>query len=564
MSWVLGVNYSHDRSACLIKDGKIVVAIEEERLDRIKHSVGFLSVAEYNQLIKVTPMKAINYCLETACISIDDVDIVVTNSALQDNSSEIAKGEIPIKDKSKIKSISTPSHHMAHAYSTYFASPFNESAILVIDSYGSYNDKYKTSVESESFYIAKGKNIEKINSNLFMYNLKSLSLGIFYNYFARKLKFTTPIGSDEISIFKNAYPEAGKLMGLSAYGEKRGDWEELIKKINGRIQVSYENINNKYELWKMIDGISDSQVDYNEKFYKDIAYKAQEELESAILYLANELYKVTKQKKLCIAGGVGLNAVVNRRILDETPFEDIFILPAANDAGIALGCAYYGYYNILGRENRYAIENSYFGREYSNDEILSSIEKYSNSVNYRSTSLKEVASIISGGKVVGWFQGKSEFGPRALGHRSILADPRIPNMKDYLNEKVKFREAFRPYAPSVLYEHAQEYFDIDCEYPYMVMVAPVKEDKKQIIPAIVHADGTARLQTVTKKTCEQYYNLINEFHKITGVPVLLNTSFNKQEPIIETPEDAIKTFLKTNIDFLVVGNYLIERIGRND
>lgn len=559
MSWVLGVNYSHDRSACLIKDGKVFAAIEEERIDRIKHSVGFLSVADYKQFVKITPMKAINYCLQTAGISIDDLDIIVTNSALKDSSSDIAKLEIPIKDKSKIFSMS--SHHMAHAYSTYFASPFTESAVLIIDSYGSYIDKYRTAVESESFYVAKSEKIEKINSNYFMYNLQSLSLGVFYNYFSRQLNFTTPIGSDEIDFFKKGYPESGKLMGLAAYGHKREDWEKLIKNINGRAQVSYENINNKYELWKMIEENDCSEVDYSNKFYKDIAYKVQEELEESVLYLVNELYKGTNQKNLCIAGGVGLNAVMNRRILDETPFENVFIMPAANDAGVALGCAYYGYYTLLGGKDRYAIQNNFWGKNYDNAEIVDSIKKYSNSIKYRNVTTKEVAELISKGKIIGWFHGKSEFGPRALGHRSILADPRIYDMKQYLNEKVKVRESFRPYAPSVMYEHAHEYFDIDREYPYMIMVAPVKEEKKCVIPAVVHEDGTARIQTVTEETCEKYYDLLNEFYKITGVPVILNTSFNKQEPIIETPEDAIKTFLNTNIDYLVIENYILERIS---
>ena len=276
-----------------------------------------------------------------------------------------------------------------------------------------------------------------------------------------------------------------------------------------------------------------------------------------MVWLSTILQRKTHSKNICIAGGIGLNSVANERIIKESPFKNIFILPASNDAGIALGCAYFGYYNILkGTERKPYI--AYTGKEYSDEEILKSLKdlKY-----YKSDDItKEVAKLLSEKKIIGWFQGRSEYGARALGNRSILCDPTGGEMKDILNDKVKHRESFRPFAPAVLYEEANRFFEIKEECPYMLRIVNVLEKAKSQLQAITHVDGTARIQTVVRKQNPIYYDLINEFYKLTKIPVILNTSFNVAgEPIVETPEDAIKCFLGTEIDVLVLGNYIIKK-----
>ena len=331
----------------------------------------------------------------------------------------------------------------------------------------------------------------------------------------------------------------------------------------GKIEIDlYSN-----KLQDYLEGIINEPVSEEENMKRRacIAYAGQRVLEDALIHAAKYLYEKTKYKKLCIAGGVGLNSVANGRILKETNFDEIFIPPASGDNGTALGAALWGYYNILKYERNITdgliLKNAYLGREYSDEEILEVIKNYPKLKYEKSLDIaKHTAKLIAEGKIVGWFQGGSEYGPRALGHRSILVNPCIPDMKDYLNSRVKFRESFRPFAPSVLYEDQTKYFEIEQYTPYMLIVANVKKDKQQVIPAVTHIDGTARLQSVTKECNGIYYDLIHEFKEITGESVILNTSFNvKGEPIVETPKDAIECFLKTNIDNLAIGSFILSK-----
>ncbi|MGA9756353.1 MAG: carbamoyltransferase C-terminal domain-containing protein, partial [Desulfobaccales bacterium] len=303
------------------------------------------------------------------------------------------------------------------------------------------------------------------------------------------------------------------------------------------------------------------------QFYKNLAYKAQEELEKGMICLANRLFEMTGSENLCIAGGAGLNSVANKKILDSTPFKNIFIQPAATDDGIAIGCALYGWHKLADGKSRFPLKNVYLGRKYKKGEIRAALRKHKIVKNplTRNELLSRTAQYIAAGKIVGWFQGGAEFGPRALGHRSILADPRQTGIKESVTKKVKHRESFRPYAPSILLECATEFFDLSCPSPFMLLVATTKEDKGKEIPAVIHVDGTARVQTVTRADDELYYDLINEFYQITGVPVILNTSFNiRGMPIVETPADAIEVFLSTEMDILVLGNYLLDKDGQEE
>ncbi len=302
-----------------------------------------------------------------------------------------------------------------------------------------------------------------------------------------------------------------------------------------------------------------------ERRFENIAAALQRVTEDTGVYLANYLHEVSKLDNLCIAGGVGLNSVMNAQILRNTPFKNVFIQPACNDAGTSLGCALYVWHVLLGNRRSFQMEHAFYGPEFSNSEIEKVMRQYQLNYQFVGNPAQAAAKLIADRKIVGWFQGRMEMGPRALGGRSILADPRIPEMKDILNQKVKHREGFRPFAPAVLTEDGAEYFDGYVESPFMLKVLPIKEDKKRVIPAVCHVDGTGRLQTVSKKVDPLFWELVNEFKKITGVPVVLNTSFNvRGKPIVLSPQDAVNCFLSTQLDCLVIGNYLVEKDKNNN
>lgn len=573
---ILGINAYHgDSSACLIKNGQIVCAIEEERVRRIKHWAGF-------------PIEAIKACLKTGGITIADVNHIGISrdpfahldekifyiisgrpsysQLLRDRLENVAKirniknimaqslGVPKESIKAKFHSIE---HHIAHMASAFLVSDFEKAAILSIDGFGDFR--------SAMWGVGDKNSVKMLNKVTFPH-----SLGILYTAFTQYLGFLK-------------YGDEYKVMGLAPYG-KPAYLDKIRKVVTLNKDGTYEldldyfvhhklGANMTWESGEpILDNIYSNKL--IEEFgnerkpqevlterHKDIAASLQAFLEEAEMALLNALYEQTKLPNLCLAGGVGFNSVANGKILKNTPFKHIFIQPAAGDSGTAIGAAYYIYNKILRHKRNFVTQNTYLGNEYTDEAVE---EAFKNSglkfTYYNEQDLFSVtAGHLSNGKVVGWFQGKMEFGPRALGNRSILADPRNAQMKDILNARVKNRESFRPYAPSVLEEDAGDYFEDVISSPYMLMVFKVRDEKRGVIPAVTHHDGTSRVQTVSKKTNERFWSLLNEFKKITGVPVLLNTSFNENEPIVYSPTDAIGCFLRTKIDVLVIGNYICHK-----
>ena len=565
--YILGIScYYHNSAACVLKDGKVIAAVEEERFSRKKFDDEF-------------PKNAIDYCMQEAGIKSKELDCVafydksvLKFERLLDNFIAMApKGLGSFLDvipkwlhkriwlKEEIKKhldgfkgkIIFPEHHLSHAAYSFFTSSFTQAAILTVDGVGEWT--------TTSFGFAQDASIKLVHDLRWPH-----SLGMFYSAFTYYLGFKVNEGEY-------------KLMGLSAYGEPKY-YDLIIKELldvkdDGSFQLNmkyfafpYDKvmINQKFQhLFGLQVRKEDSE--FNQQHF-DIAASTQLVLEDILLKMVNYIYEKTHQKNLCLGGGVALNGVANSRILKEGPFTQIFIPPSPGDAGSAVGCALYAYYShfkkewIPQKDEVNVSNNVYIGPHYSNDEIKTFLD--SKNIHYdfleREELLKKTAKLIESQNVVGWYQGRMEWGPRALGNRSILADPRNPKMKDILNEKIKHRESFRPFAPSILEEYAFEYFDLEVTSPYMLLVANVK--KPDVIPAITHVDGTGRLQTVSKKSNPLYYDLISEFHKLTGVPVLVNTSMNvRGEPIVNTPEQAYAMLLKTEMDYQVMGNYLIKR-----
>ena len=564
--YTLGIScYYHDSAAALLKDGHVIAAVEEERFSRKKFDDDF-------------PKLAINWCLKEAGITPEQIDSVafydkpiLKFERLLDNYIAVApRGLNSFLDvipkwlhkrlwiKTDIKKhlkgfngeIIFPEHHMSHAAHAFYTSPFEEAAILTVDGVGEWT--------TASFGTAKNNTIQLTNDIRWPH-----SVGLFYSAFTYFLGFQVNEGEY-------------KLMGLSAYGKPK--YYDLI--INNLIDVKDDgsiHLNMKYFAF------THDKVMTNDKFSKlfgippkkkhdetlqihfDIGASAQKVLEEIILKMAQHVYKKTRMKNLCFGGGVALNGVANYNLLKNSPFDNIHIPPSPGDAGSAVGCAQYSYYihhsqkkNIENNPSVTIRENVYVGPSYTNEEIRKFLD--SDKVSYEKLDeqslLERTAKLISEGNIVGWYQGKMEWGPRALGNRSILADPRDAKMKDILNEKIKHRESFRPFAPSIMEEYVSDYFDIDIPSPYMLMVTNVKQPKK--IPAVTHVDGTGRLQTVSAESNPLYYNLINEFYKITGIPVLINTSMNVMgEPIVNTPEQAYAMITKTDMDCIIMGDNLI-------
>jgi carbamoyltransferase len=548
--YILGIQSfaNPDSGASILRtsaDGEIMdyVAISEERLLRKKYPYTF-------------PIHSLGYCMDYyGLTSLEEIDALVTDSirverwfrsgpAYPTSDFDYLKMKLDI-DPSKITIIR---HHMAHAASTYFTSGYPESAILIVDGNGS-------DVETTSYFMAKGTDIEPLDKYRFH------GIGAAYN---EVTNWILGMGSGG----------EGKTMGLAPFGEKYERVIEFNTELDG-IRSDFSNFSRRMPLSDIMNHVSDPEPLYPfkkqykrattteqllEPYFSRAAFDVQEETERVLTHLAKDIKKVTGARYLCIAGGVGLNSVANKIVLDEAGFDDVFIFPACSDSGIPLGLSLWGYYNldIVKDIPKKAIsfKHAYTGIPYSDDYTKNVFDKYS--IKHQDTDVAAVAKLIADGKVVHWLDGGSEYGPRALGHRSTLADSRSHTMKDFLNDKVKHREGFRPYAPAVLESHSEEYFDLDRPSPYMLLVADVKDPDR--IPSVTHVDGTARVQTVTRESNPNYYDLIDEFYKITGVPVILNTSFNDAgEPIVETPEDAIISFLATKIDYLVInGKYLID------
>ena len=573
--YILGINAFHgDSSACLIKDGVVVCATEEERIRRIKHWAGF-------------PSEAIKFCLNDEGITIDMIDHITISrnpkinlqkkilyifknplsilSSLQRfiNSKKVVSikkeleliFEIPSnKIKSKIHNIE---HHRSHIGSSFFASSFKNAAILSIDGFGDFTSTM-TALGSEN----KFKILNEINY--------PHSLGIFYTTVTQFLGFPN-------------YGDEYKVMGLAPYGNPKylKELEKIIyitdngsfklnkkffKHFNEGVDMDWDGGNSKIESlftkeWENLFGRSRNINEEIEKWHIDLACSVQRHTEKIMFHILNDLYDKTKCENLCMSGGVAQNSVANGKILENTPFKNLYVPSAGNDAGTSIGSAMYLHNQILGNNRMPEITTAFFGYKTTHAKII----KLLNSQNIKFLKVTEenlykivVDKIISGG-VIGWFQGRAEFGPRALGHRSIIVDPRRKDAKDLLNDKIKRRESFRPFAPSILKEHISDYFIQNSHVPFMEKVYEIKENKYDEIPAVTHVDGTGRLQSVDSKVSPKYYNLINEFYKRTGTPILLNTSFNENEPIVNKPEEALDCFLRTEMDMLVMENIIIER-----
>jgi carbamoyltransferase len=559
---VLGIScYYHDSAAALLRDGVIVAACQEERLSRKKHDSDF-------------PSRAVKYVLREAGIGPEQLDAVgfydkpllkfermlstyIATFPRSFGSFRKAmplwiheKLWVPSLIRKELKPYAGPilfaEHHMSHAASCFLVSPFEEAAILTVDGVGEW--------ATASFGVGRGSDIELFKEIRFPH-----SLGLLYSAFTYYLGFK--VNSAEY-----------KVMGLAPYG-KPVHFDRIMKDMihlneDGSFKLDMKYFSYDYGL-TMTNGQFDEffggpprkpETWMTEREF-DIAASVQKVCEEVVLRMVNYIHKETGLTNLCMAGGVALNCVANGRVIRETPMKNLFVQPAAGDAGGAVGVAHY-LYNTLEKQPRgKPWTHAYLGPEYKDAEIKEYLD--GQGAKYRKLAAAELpratAQILSEGNVVGWYQGRMEFGPRALGGRSILADPRDPKMRDTLNMKIKFREGFRPFAPSVLADKASEWFDIDCDSPYMLLVAQVREGKK-VIPSVTHVDGSARLQTVTREESPLYYDVIKAFGDITGVPIVINTSFNvRGEPIVCTPHDAYLCFMRTNMDHLVLGSYLLDK-----
>ena len=590
--YVLGVScYYHDSAAALLLDGVLIAAAEEERFSRVKHDYRF-------------PRSAIRFCLDQAGIKGEDLDLVVffekpfrkfdriLTTSLQTYPKSckvfresmiswmIDKLWIGTTLRSELgiskEKVLFCEHHLSHAASAYLCSPFDEAAILTVDGVGEWVTA--TCGRGRGNEIHLSKQIEFPHS-----------IGMLYSAFTAFLGFEVNEGEY-------------KVMGMAPYGEPRYEdqvWKLVERNRDGSFSLNmdyfdFHHSTDRTYSQKFINLFGPPRSNHTKFFtrksgfpsyfgshpasfnelcdvnqhYADIAASIQRVTEELLLNMANQLHRETGLRRLCMAGGVALNSVANTRILKETPFEELFVQPAAGDGGGALGAALWAYNCLLGKPRSFAMEHAGWGHSNSDTDIGEFLQR--NGIPFQRFDdddklLDEVVDRLTQGEVIGWSQGRFEWGPRALGNRSILADPRNPEMKDIINTKIKFREPYRPFAPSVLAQCAEKYFDLSqahCHHParYMLYVVPVRENQRGALPAITHVDGTGRLQTVFRDQSPRYYSLIERFGQATGVPVVLNTSFNlKGEPIVNTPADAFHTFFSSEMDTLVMENFWIDK-----
>ena len=525
------------------------VAISEERLIRKKHPYTF-------------PVHSLGYCMEAFGLTgLEEIDLVVGDFFRikrwhRSGPAHICTEFDYLKTKLDVPphKIVQISHHMAHAASAFHTSGFDEAAILIVDGHGS-------DLETTSFLTARNGRIRYLDS------YRARGVGAVY---AAVTNWVLGLGD-------GGDGGEGKTMALAPYGARHQRVLRFDSAFDG-VRTDYSAFMRRMPYYDVLNHLDPAhrvnplygdyrlrgaEDDVTAPYFARVAYDVQAETERALVHLGRALWARTRCPNLCVSGGVALNSVANKVMFDATRFEDIFVFPACSDAGIPFGLAIWGYYNAreLGDfpRRKLTFANAYTGRDYAQDEIDAVLRH--NGVAAARTTPREVARLLAEGHVVGWFQGASEYGPRALGHRSILADSRRAEIKDRINVRVKHRETYRPFAPAILLEDCAEYFDLEGESPYMLLVADCK--KPEVVPAVTHIDGSARVQTVTRKDNGLFYDLIAAFKEITGVPVILNTSFNDVgEPIVETPEDALICFLGTELDYLVLGNRLIEAGGQ--
>ncbi|MGB8321699.1 MAG: carbamoyltransferase [Candidatus Acidiferrum sp.] len=580
---ILGINAYHgNASAALVCDGTLVAAVEEERFNRVKYAAGF-------------PAEAIRYCLKTGGITLADVDHVAVPRnpyarlatklfyALRMPSFARERLRVMSKftgiptalaaafdyDSEKLKAaFHRIEHHQAHLASSYFVSPFEHAALLSADGLGDF--------ASTMWGVGRGAQMEIEGAIAFPH-----SLGLFYSAVTQYLGFLK---------FGDEY----KVMGLGAYGEPRyvDAFRDVVRfsPDSGPFgfklgldyfthhttgpEMSWAESDKTPVLGKMFSEALPKKLgaparhpdEPLEQRHRDMAASLQARLEEVYLGMLRKLATKTGAKAVCLAGGVAFNCVANGKIFDATPFEQIYVHPAAGDAGLSVGAAFHVWHQILGKPRSFVMNHAYWGPEYSAEEVRAAVQASPVSQNGFSISelpevelIRRTATIIADGKILGWYQGRAEWGPRALGNRSIVADARRPEMKEILNRRIKHREIFRPFAPSILAEKTPQWFERAYPSPFMTLAYSVKPEKRDQIPAPTHVDGTGRLQTVTKDANPRYYALISEFERQTGVPVVLNTSFNDNEPIVCRPQEALDCFLRTQMDALVLGNYLITR-----
>jgi carbamoyltransferase len=564
---ILGLNAFHgDASAAVLQDGQLVAALEEERLNRIKHWAGLPVLAAKACLKEVQP--------DHIAISRDPkahLTDKLLRAALRPhrwlnlssraaNSVRIAQvGEVLATEgivPRAMRRVHFVEHHRAHLASAFFASPFEEAAVISIDGFGDFS--------SVMWGVGKGNQIEVRGSVSFPH-----SLGIFYTAFTQFLGFPK-------------YGDEYKMMGLSAYGEPR--YAKQVRRVvrtdkdQCRLNLDYFTHHSKGVdmTWnggeptlgavfshRMAEEFGDPRVPRSEirQRDKDLAASVQLVLQENYFALLNFVQKQTGAAAVCLAGGVALNCVANGMIFERTNFRDVYVQPAAHDAGTSIGAALYVQHQELKLPRCFEMRHVYYGPDYSYGDVLRDLEaagcKYHKLA--EEDLIDRTVEAIAQGKIVGWFQGRMEFGPRALGNRSILADPRRKDMKEILNSRIKYREPFRPFCPSILAERVGEYFETGYPSPFMVMAYKIKPEQRERIPAVTHGDGTGRLQTVEREVNLRYWNLIHKFEEVTGVPVLLNTSFNENEPIVQTPAQAIDCFLRTRMDVLSIGGFVLHK-----
>ncbi|HFE39245.1 MAG TPA: methyltransferase domain-containing protein, partial [Gammaproteobacteria bacterium] len=552
----LGINLGHDRAAALVRDGEIIVAIHQERLDRKKHSIGFLhqSVGDASQI--QLPLEAIHYCLDTCKINMSEVTSITANMPGDDFSSDILKRTLAPEWSGKIAHI--PNHHLAHAYTAYWPSGFEQALVMVADASGSAK---AGKTESYTLYHGNGSKLIPIHREKVISHLAGLStLGFLYEYVTRKADFVTQI-SPSLSV-----PEAGKLMGLAPFGSGQENWQQWIH----TSPDSYHLDISPYDIFLEIAALEKRYDDGEGKAYLrpylvDLAYKIQHEIELALRHIIQLAIKETGLRKLCLAGGVALNSVANYKLYRQLALDDIFIFPAAGDAGIAAGCALWAYANKEKGNRRKQLRHAALGRTYTKTETQNAAEKFSGQISFETLPTQQIvercAQALAKGHIIARLGEGSEFGPRALGHRSILADPTFSRMKDIINARVKFRESFRPFAPVIPEASVSEVFEQDVAAPFMLLVSDIKKEYHDKIPSVTHHDGTGRVQTVTAEDNAYLYQLCYKMVEARGgPPVVLNTSFNVAgQPIVETPEEAIETFLSADIDYLCLENLWITK-----
>lgn len=581
MTNIIGINAYHgDSSACLVRDGKLIAAAEEERFRRVKHWAGL-------------PTEAVRFCLEEAGLRLSEIDVVAINQDSKANlwrklafaaTSGIGFGTLLDRYRNKrarlqldvelAKELNEPyvpgklhivEHHLAHLASAFLVGPFEDAVAVSVDGFGDF--------ASAAWGVGHGANLAVEGKVYFPH-----SLGIFYQALTQYIGFPN-------------YGDEYKVMGLAPYGAPKhlAEMEKIVRlKEDGKFEldlrffrhdkekIEYEWSNGEPTVGRLYTpaleellGPSRGNGQELTQYHKDVARSIQAMYEKAFFHLLNHLHGQHGIDNLALAGGCAMNSVANGKVFANTPFKRLYVQSAAGDAGGAIGAAMAVWHRRGGQPRSFYMDHAYWGPQFSDAESKLLLDKkavelgrencHVEHVRDEQTLCKRTAKAVAAGLVVGWFQGRMEWGPRALGNRSILGDPRRGDMKEILNLKIKRRESFRPFAPSILRESVPEWFETDDDVPFMMQVYPIREEKRAQIPAVTHVDGSGRLQTVTRETNVRYYNLIDAFREITGVPMVLNTSFNENEPVVCKPEEALDCFLRTKMDVLVLGNWYIER-----